>query len=163
MVSGGPWGCPGASRKPPGSLLGAGRDGFWIATKFDEGFEAFRACPGGHFGSRPGPKNPPKIDLWRKRWPRRKCRGTFSIDFRCHLRFSPIFQQFSMIFQCFFRYIFQRHRLFFSSRRTFKSIGRASVLSTFCFFRVFHFLQKTAQKLSKKFIPQKNTKNGARR
>ena len=100
-------GDPGGARGPPesGSLLGAGRDGFWIATKYDEGFEAFRACPGGHFGSRPGPQNRPKIDLWRKRWPRRKCREAFFIDFQCHRCFGSVFASvfdgFLMFFVCF--------------------------------------------------------------
>ena len=109
MVTRGTLGVPGASRKPPGSLLGAGRDGFWIATKIDEGFEAFRACPGGHFGSRPGPKNRLKIDLWRKRWPWRKCREAFFIDFRCHRCFGSVFASIFdgfLMFFCMFFWLF---------------------------------------------------------
>ena len=49
------WEVPGGARGPSRSLPGASRHDFWDTTEIFEEFEAFRARPGAHLGTQPGP------------------------------------------------------------------------------------------------------------
>ena len=140
----GPWGCPGASREPPGSLPGTSQE--QVGTIFDtrRRFTKNVRRPGhvperiwGPSWAQLGFQNRPKIDPWPQKEPQEpnfyrffSWAGFLSLP-------GLIFHYFLLKIQSKHQRMFSKLRAFFSIRRLSKSMHRRSVLSNFYVFRVF--------------------------
>ena len=152
----GPREVPGASLGMPGGLSGASQKA--VGTFFEARRRSMTILKRPRRVSYPilGSSRIPQIDQkWifgRKDGLGERPRKRFSCCYVFFPAFCLIFVYFSMHFGCLFPCVFQFLRLFFSNRQIFKSIGRANILSTFCFFQFSVFFEICPKKIGQKML-----------